>query len=52
MNGGCVHLFSIPVSERYSVFFMALSKRYEKFDFVYFLVFPFGFSMKFVVWIF
>ena len=36
---GIVHFFSISISEKYTLFFMASSERDESFDFVYFLVF-------------
>ena len=48
---GCVHFFSISISERYTVFFTASSEGNESFDFVYFLIFPFRFSMRLVVYI-
>ena len=44
-----VHFFSISISDRYTIFFTASSEGNESFDFVYFLIFPFRFSMRFVV---
>ena len=41
--------FSISISDRYTIFFTASSEGNESFDFVYFLIFPFRFSMRFVV---
>ena len=46
---GIVHFFSISISERYTVFFTASSEGNDSFDFVYFLIFPFRFSMRLVV---
>ena len=43
---GIVHFFSISISERYTVFFMASSERNESFDLVYFLIFSFKFSIS------
>ena len=45
---GIVHFFSISISERY-MFFTASSEGNESFDFVYFLIFTFRFSIRFVV---
>ena len=44
-----VHFFSTSIGERYMVFFMVSSEGNESFDFVYFLIFPFRFSMRLVV---
>ena len=46
---GIAHFFSISISERYTVFLTASSEGNESFDFVYFLIFPFRFSMRLVV---
>ena len=46
---GIVHFFSISIKEWYTIFFTASSEGNESFDLVYFLIFPFRFSMRFVV---
>ncbi|EDS16593.1 hypothetical protein BACSTE_00405 [Bacteroides stercoris ATCC 43183] len=40
---------SISIRARYTIFFTASFDGNERFDLVYFLIFPFRFSMRFVV---
>ena len=49
MNRLCPFFFSLSGLEGYTVFFIVLSGGNESFDLVYFLVFPFKFSTRFVV---